>query len=54
MIRTVYIASVLGVVTFFFALALGVSWGMVIEKAGILTLAVCRSDRSSIVGLRES
>ena len=34
MIRTVYIAAVLGVMTFFLALALGISWGMVLEKDG--------------------
>ncbi|MCH8063670.1 MAG: hypothetical protein IH861_14340 [Chloroflexi bacterium] len=32
MIRTIYIAAVLGVMTFFFALALGISWGIILEK----------------------
>ena len=39
MIRTVYIAAVLGVMTFFLALALGISWGIVLEKSGPGTLA---------------
>ena len=39
MIRTVYIAAVLGVMTFFGALALGVAWGLVIEKDGPAILA---------------
>ncbi|MCH8064064.1 MAG: hypothetical protein IH861_16360 [Chloroflexi bacterium] len=34
MTRTVYIAAVLGVMTFFLALALGLSWGIVLEKSG--------------------
>ncbi len=39
MIRTVYIAAVLGVMTFFLALALGISWGIVLEKSGPEALA---------------
>ncbi len=35
MTRTVYVAAVLGVMTFFLALALGLSWGIVIEKDGL-------------------
>lgn len=35
MTRTVYIAAVLGVMTFFLALALGLSWGIVIAKVGL-------------------
>ena len=38
MIRTVYIASVLGVMAFFLALALGMSWGIVLEKEGLAAL----------------
>jgi hypothetical protein len=38
MIRTVYIASILGIMTFFVALGLGVAWGIVIESAGLLVL----------------
>jgi hypothetical protein len=40
MIRTVYIASILGIVTFFVALGLGVAWGIVIESAGLLVGAI--------------
>ena len=35
MTRTVYVAAVLGVMTFFLALALGLSWGIIIEKDGL-------------------
>ena len=49
MIRTVYIASVLGVVTFFFALSLGMSWGIAIANIGISSLV--SSFTSVAVGL---
>ena len=39
MIRTVYIAAVLGIITFFLALSLGMSWGIVLAKEGVATLA---------------
>lgn len=39
MIRTVYIASVLGIVTFFIALGLGIAWGIAIGTSGPLVLA---------------
>ncbi len=38
MIRTVYVAAVLGVMTFFLALSLGISWGIILEKDGLATL----------------
>ncbi len=38
MTRTVYIAAVLGVMTFFLALALGMSWGIIFAKDGINAL----------------
>ena len=38
MIRTVYVAAVLGVMTFFLALALGISWGIILEKDGLVAL----------------
>lgn len=38
MTRTVYIAAVLGVMTFFLALALGMSWGIVFQRDGLEAL----------------